>query len=455
MKLNATNSAILKRLLNGRNSRPLRSILERIEQPAQLASLLTQLTKTERQHLIDALISIQKMGPILVQVPEQHLTPVLEEIQPSKITTVLRQSSSDEGAYILQHLPAESHEDFLRELPESKREELKHYLNYPENSAGRLMSSHFFSISSSLSAQEGIEVLRQKSKEESLYYVYCIDEDQQIVGVVSLRQMVTASPETKLFDLAKKEVISVGPQTPSSEVAKLVRLYDFLAIPVVDDRKKMIGLVTVDDVLDLVQEEATASIYASAGLQESDRVYSPTLDKIKNRTPWMILNLVLAAAASAVIFQFESILEQLVILAIVKNIVTSSSGNTAIQTLTVVTRGIATDDFQFITVFKAFIREVAVGTFMGLFTGLLAGITTYFFDSSSEHALLVATVMWVSMTLTSILASIIGAGVPLALKKLGRDPAVGSGVIVTVIIDIFGFFSFLGLASLGLKYWPK
>lgn len=454
MKLNATNTSILRRLLNGRNSRPLRSMLERLEQPAQLASLFSQLTKSERMHIIDALISIQKTGPILVQIPEQHLSQILSEISASKVTTILRQSSNDEGAYILQHIPVENHENYLKDLPENKSEELKRYLNYPENSAGRLMSSHYFSIPSHLNAQQGIDYLRDRSKEESLYYIYCLDEKFQLQGVVSLRQLVTAHTETQLFELAKKDVISVTPQTPASEVAKLVRLYDFLAIPVVDEKKKMLGLVTVDDVLDLVQEEATASIYASAGLQESDRVYSPALEKIKNRTPWMVLNLILAAAASAVVFQFEDLLEQLVILAIVKNIVTSSGGNTAIQTLTVITRGIATDDFQFIGIGKAFAREVIVGTIIGLFTGLLAGITTYYFDYDAKHSLMVATVMLLSMVLTSILASIIGAGVPLALKKLGRDPAVGSGVIVTVIIDIFGFFSFLGLASLGLKYWP-
>ena len=302
-------------------------------------------------------------------------------------------------------------------------------------------------------AQQGLELLREKAKEESIYYIYCVSEDNRLTGVVSLRDLATSASDRILSDLAKSEVVSVTPEAPSNEVAHLVSHYDFIAIPVVDRQNHIVGLITVDDVLDIIEEQATADIYATAGLQESDRVYSPIWQKISNRTPWMLLNLVLAASASAVLYMFENVLDEIVLLAVTKNIVTSTSGNTAIQSLTVTTRGAAVNDFQFISQQKALLRETMVGLTMGLLTGAIAGLSIFLWKSSVAYGATIGMVMFLSMVMTSIVASAAGAGVPLILKHFKRDPAVGSGVIVTVVTDIFGFFSFLGLATLASKYF--
>ena len=348
MKLNPTNKAILKRLLVGRTSRPLKSIIQKVE-PADIASYLFQLSRLEQKKIIDALISIHKAGVVLEQIPEAQLKKLLERLDHWELIRVLKHSSIGEGSYILQCVDSSSHKPLLEGLSPRKKEKLIQFLNFPEDSAGRLMTSHFFTLSAQLTAREGLELIRKKSKEESIYYIYCVSEDKQLTGVVSLRALAINDPETSIEQLAKKEVVSVNPEMPEEEVAQLVSHYDLIAVPVVNKRGQILGVITIDDVLDIMEEQATADIYASAGLQESDRVYSPLSRKIRNRTPWMVLNLLLAGSASFVLYLFEGVLEELVILAITKNIITSTSGNAAIQSLTVTTRGLAVNDFRYIS----------------------------------------------------------------------------------------------------------
>ena len=452
MKLNSTNKAILKRLLVGRNSRPLKSIIQRVE-AADLASYLSHLNKMEKRRLIEALITVQKAGAVLEQIPDSQLTPLLAGVEDKKLARILKHSSISEGSHLLQFIDSARHELLLANLSEEKKEKLLQFLNFPKDSAGRIMDSHFFTISAELTAQEGLELLRKKSKEESIYYIYCVADDQRLTGVVSLRDLATKDPNTPINELAKKEIVTVHPEMPEEEVAQLVSHYDFIALPVVNDQGKILGIITVDDILDIIEEQATADIYATAGLQESDRIYSPISQKILNRTPWMVLNLLLAGAASLVLHFFEGILGELVILAVTKNIVTSTSGNIAIQSLTVTTRGLAVNDFQFISKKMVMFRETLVGTALGLITGSLAGIAIFFLKNDLGYAFAIGLIMFFSMVATSFVACIAGVGVPILLKHLKRDPAVGSGVIVTVITDIFGFLSFLGLATLAIPYF--
>ncbi len=454
MKLNSSSTNILRRLLTGRPSRPLRSLLKRIES-VDLASLMTQLHSVERKVLIENLIGLKKIGDVLIKIPETQLSELLQTMDRATLLQVIQSSAIHDSAFLLNHLNEERRAEILNELPLTLKERLLQFLNFPEDSAGRMMTSHFFSVPSHISAQEGLDLLRQRAQEESLYYIYCTNEEHKLVGVVSLRILVTAPPSTPIEKLTRKDVVTVKTDTPSEQVAQIVSLYDFIAIPVVNHKDEMVGIVTIDDVVDLIQEQAIAKIYARAGLQEDDRVYSNVLEKIRNRIPWMLLNLGLAAVASLVVSRFEDILQELVILAVTKNIVASTSGNTAIQSLTVVTRGMATNDFQFITPTKAFWREFVVGTVIGAIMGLFSGVILYFFMWNDKRSLLVGLVMFSSMLLTSVVGAIAGAGIPFIFKKLNRDPAVGSSVLVTVITDIFGFFSFLGLATLAMKIFAS
>jgi magnesium transporter len=447
MTLNSTNIAIIRRLLGGRNSRPLKSILLKIE-ASDLAKLFSLLKDHEIRTYIDALMSIDKASDTLKNLPEPQLVKILKKIESPKLVALLTFCPEDDAAFFLDLLD-DSKETLLARIPEKRRRRLNQLLSYPEDSAGRAMITKVFSLPIELTAQEAIDELRKRHREEAIYYVYCVDEEKRLVGVASLRALVTAPPETRLKDLVKTEVVAVHATTLAQDVAKLVQHYDLIAIPVIDENKALIGIITVDDVLDIVQEQATADIYASAGLQEDDRVYSPLRFSFKNRLPWMLLNLVLASLVSSIVSFFEATMSQLIVLATLNNIVAGIGGNTAIQTLTVVTRGIATGDFSFISYRKAILKELLVGVSLGVLIGACAGLIVYFWRQSA----MVGIIICISMILNSFVASTMGAIIPIVLKKLNWDPASGSGVLVTFITDSFGFFSFLGIATIGLKYF--
>ncbi|MCH2534701.1 MAG: magnesium transporter [Bdellovibrionales bacterium] len=447
MKLNPSTTSIVKRLLSGRNSRPLRSILNKLE-PMDLASLLGQLNVRERRLLLEALLTIDKAAQTLWEVPDSQLPVFMKALSDQKLTELFISANDEHVAYFLSAMPEPEQERFLAELGSEKSSKVKQLLSYPEDSAGRLMESDIFTVLTDYTAKEGLEALRKAAQEQSIYYIYCVDKEQRLEGVLALRDLATAPQDTKLKDLIKKDVITVHPEASTEEAARIVAHYDFIAIPVVNKDKTLLGVITVDDVVDIIQEQATANIYAQVGLQEDDRVYSENFFKIKNRIPWMVLNLFLAAVASSVVSLFEGTMSELIILASLKNIVSGMGGNTAIQSLTVVTRGIATGDFSFITKAKTILKETLVGSSIGLVMGVLAGVLTYVWKGN----LMVSIIICISMIINSLVASSMGAIVPIALDKLKKDPAAGSGVIVTTFMDIFSFFTFLGIASLGLKF---
>lgn len=446
MKLSASTLKIIKRLLVGRPSRPLVSILKKLEKP-DLTSLYSQLNTRESLWLTECLIQIGLAVDILDELPEPQLERILEDLSAAQILKVIQSASPDRAAYFLNLLDDDASSHILSQLNPTEKSRILQFLNYPEESVGRVMQTNVFALDLNITAGRGLELIRSHAQEDSIYYIYCVNEENQLVGVISLRQLAIQSPETPLENIVKREVISVTPLTPADEVAKIVAAYDYIAIPVIDESRKLIGIVTVDDVVDIIQEQATANIYAQAGLQEGDRVYTDALLSFKYRLPWMLINLVLAALASSVVSLFESTMSQLIVLASLKNIVAGIGGNTAIQTLTVVTRGMATGDFTFISHWKAIAKETTVGLSLGFIVGATAGVLTYFWKGD----LMVSVILCVAMILNSIVASFFGSVVPLLLKKWNWDPAVASGPLVTMTTDIFGFLSFLGIASLALK----
>lgn len=448
MTLNSMNISIIKRLLGGRNSKSLHSILLKIE-AADLTQLFNILNDHEERHLIDALIAIDKAADTLIELPDQQLKILLTTIDQQKILNIISKSQEDQATHFLNLLEEEVREQVLLKIPEQKRGRLRQLLNYPANSAGRMMTTEVFTLPIHLSAQEAIERIRTRSQDDSIYYIYCVDENRHLKGVVSLRELVGAPAHTPLQNLLKKEVVTVSTHAVEKDIAQLVSHYDFIAIPVVDENSALKGIITVDDVVDIIQEQATADIYASAGLQEDDKVYSSVAFSVKNRIPWILLNLLTATIAGSVMSAFEETLGQLIILAALSTIVSGVSGNTGTQSLTVVTRGLAIGDFNFTTYLKAILKEVSVGGIMGVIVGVCSGLLVYFWKNNP----VVAVIICITMILNSLVATLLGCAIPLALKRFNIDPASGSSVLLTFVTDCFGFFTFLGIATLALRYF--
>lgn len=448
MKLNPSNISIIKRLLVGRSNRPLRTILQKFE-PGEIATLFNALDRNENRRLLPVLMELSIAVPALLEAPTPILESYLKDVDDPTFLRLLGSSRPDQAADLLGHLEPEKIDELLDGLGAEESQKIQQYLAYPEGSAGRLMITNFFSLTGETTAEEGLARLRKHAQNESIYYIYCTDENHRLTGVVSLRQLATAPKDRAISHLVKPRVVSVSPFSSSEEVAKLVGQYNFIALPVVDEGRHILGLVTVDDIVDVIQEQATSEIYAQAGLQEDDRIYTPIRESVKNRIPWMFLNLGLAAIASWVISLFEETLSETILLASLINIVAGMGGNTAIQTLTVVTRGLAVGDFSFTSYFRAIVKEASVGVINGVSTGLGAAALIYVWKGH----LGVSIVIGLSMSINALIAAALGAAIPLLLDKLKLDPAAGSGVLVTTLTDMFSFFSFLGIATLLLQFF--
>jgi magnesium transporter len=319
---------------------------------------------------------------------------------------------------------------------------------YPPDSAGRAMVTHFIALHPEMTAQEAIDAIRlEGDSSDAGPHLYVVDESQRLLGVVPIRKLVSTPPQTPVGKLMIPESISVSSEADQEEAAQLVARYDLLALPVTDPDDRMVGIITVDDVIDVINEEATEDIYRLAGLSDADRVYTSARVSIRKRLPWMIVNLGTAFTAASVVGLYESTLDQLVSLAIFLPVVAGIGGNGGIQTLTVITRSIALGEIEFSSGFRAIGKELWVGLVIGSVAGILAGFVAFLWQGNPILGL----VLLLSMMITMTMASLLGAAIPLLLKSFGQDPALGAGVLVTFCTDALGFFSFLGIATLLLQ----
>ncbi len=440
---------ILRRLLKSGAHTRAEKVLERIH-PADLGPLLADLTPDEIRIVIDLLFKHHRAATMLRELPPELLPEIIEAISDERMADVLNRVEMDDMLELVDAIPEDRRELVIQHLPAARREELRHAELYPPRSAGRAMTTNFSALDEKMTAQEAIDSLREARFDvnDAILYLYVVDEQQRLTGVVPIRRLVTAQPDTPVRELAIREMLSTPPDADQEEVAQLVARYDLLAIPVTDVDGTMLGVITVDDVIDVITEEATQDIYNLAGLSEEDRVFTSARVSIRKRLPWMLLNLCTAFSAGAVIGLFQNTIEQMVGLAIFLPVVAGVGGNGGIQTLTVITRAIALGEIEFSSGVRAVGKEMWVGLVVGAAAGLISGAIAY-----ALHAnLYMGLVLLLAMMITMVTASLFGAAVPLILKALGLDPALGSGILVTFAADALGFFSFLGIATLLLDH---
>jgi len=404
---------------------------------------------SDHPKLLKALLKYKLAVPTLSEMPADSLKAFLKSQEEEILIQIFSEGAMDDLIYLLEL--TKNPDQILEKLPSRRKNQLKKFMAYPKDSSGRIMQDDYFSLPLTATVEEGIEKLREYSREKFVHYIYVLDETKILKGVLSIRELAIADSKTPVQKVMNENVIVGSPYKTATEVAQLVSRHNFIALPIVDHQKKLLGLITVDDVLDIIEEEAEAQIYAMAGLKEEDRIYTKPATTVKNRLPWLGLNLVFALLASFIISLFEQSMSRLIILATLKNIVAGIGGNTAIQTLTVTTRGLDTGDFRLTSFAKAFQKESLSGFVTGSLLGLAAGLMAFFWKGS----VLVACIIALAMLLNSMVAVWSGLLIPIWLRKHKKDPAVGSGVLVTVITDIFGFFIFLSMASLALKFFGE
>lgn len=415
--------------------------------PADIVELLRSLGPSERRLFLGILSQHDAAASVFALLPPPLRTEVLDQTADGAIASLVARQPPDEAADLLGLLEPARADAVLHLLDEKTAANLDRLMTYGRATAGGMMTTRFIALPGATTVAEAIARLRAGAPDETVFYVYAVDEAGRLEGVVSLRQLVLGRPEQTVESIMNPRVLSVRTDEPRARVADLVARYNLLALPVVDERNVLLGIVTVDDAIDAMADETTREMYRMAGLDTEDRVTSPAWVSVRRRLPWMVINLGTAILAATVVSFFERSIAQVVALATLMPIVAGMGGNGATQTLTVIIRGIALGDLDFSTARRAILREITVGAAIGVATGILmAGVAILW-----KGNWVLGVVIGAAMIINLFVAGFAGATVPILLKWLRLDPALGSGVVVTTFTDCCGFLSFLGLATLLLN----
>lgn len=362
---------------------------------------------------------------------------------------ILEEMSSDEITGLVHNLDEEEKEALLKNMNKADREEVSALLMYQEDTAGSMMATEFISIRENKTILKTLEYLHSVVDDaEMAYYLYVIDKQNHLKGVVSLRDIVASDFNTRIADITNPNVISVHVNDDQEEVAKVFDKYDYLMLPVVDDHNVIQGIITIDDILDIIKEETTEDIHRLAGLDEEEKVDGSLSDSIKSRLPWLTVNLITAVLAASVVALFSDTIEQVVALAAINPIIAGMGGNAGTQSLTLIVRGIALGDLTGKNARHVFFKELGVGIFCGVALGLVVALGCLLIYGNPALGI----VAGFAMISNLIIATVSGYSVPLVLQKFHVDPALASSIFVTTATDVLGFFVFLGLATAVLPY---
>ena len=355
---------------------------------------------------------------------------------------------SNDALLFLEAIPEERTDILLSLLPVQKRNRIEQLLIYPEDSCGYWMSRSYMCVGADLTAAEATQVIREQSEDVDVaFYVYVTDDDDRLCGVIPLRRLVTCLPDTPVRSIMMAEPFNVNTESDREEAASLARKYNIMAIPVVNDNHILVGVIPGDSLFDVMEEEATEDMYRMAGLSEDDRIFSPVSTAFRQRFPWVWVNLFTAFTASLVVRAFQGTIESVATLVAFMPVVAGMGGNTGNQSLVVITRGIALGEMEFSSSLKAMFKEARVGLLTGLVAATVASLIGIFFPGG-QNPLLLGLVIFLAMVGNMGLAGLLGAAIPLFLRAIGRDPALGSNILLTAFTDSLGYLLLLGLGML-------
>lgn len=415
--------------------------------PGDLLELLHGLDDEGMEKLL-GLLTDEEAGALIQEMEQFEQASLFRLLNSNRASAILRRMPSDDAVDLLGELSPEKSAELLGMVDEDY-DEFSGLLKYPEESAGGIMTTEFISLPAELHVEEAIARLREIAPDaETIYYVFVVDEENRLSGVLSLRDLIAAPDGTPLKSIMRRNVISVHVTTDQEEAARVVARYDLLAVPVVDDEKRLLGIITVDDVIDVLEQEATEDIYRLAGAGEVAGAELPVHRIAWHRAPWLVICLLGGLLSGSIIGVFESTLQSILVLAVFIPVIMDMGGNVSTQSSTIFVRGIATGEIGLTGMWRYFVREIKVGLFMGVLFGLLIALSAFLWRGSPVLGLVVGT----SMFATVSLATLIGSLVPILFYRLNIDPAITSGPLVTTIKDITGLLIYFGMATLFLDY---
>jgi len=438
----------VKRLLRLGATANLVNLLQK-QHPADLAQVFSELSDRDRA---SAWVLLLERNSKLAMEALSELGPeagaaLLAGRTPDEIARYVHDLPSDDAVAIIDHLPEPLSAAVLELIEKRPGDEVGELLEYADQTAGRIMNPKVFALSEDMTVSEAIAALQGSRDVEMVFYLYVVDSRRHLVGVVSLRRLLLVPPNTPLKRIMTTDIISVRADMDQEEVARQVASYNLLAIPVVDEENKLVGIITVDDVIDVIKDEATEDIYRLAGVSTDERVFTPASESLRKRFPWLLVNLATAFIATGVVALFDRTIAAWVALVKFMPIVPGMGGNAATQTLTVIVRGLALGELTWANARKALVKEILVGLGNGVVTGLVAALATWILAGQPQIGIL----LFLAMIINLFVAGAAGTLIPLGLKALKVDPALASTVFITTFTDVCGFAAFLGLAAIYLR----
>jgi magnesium transporter len=439
----------VKRLLRIGATANLLNLLQK-QHPADLAQIFSELPDKDREAAFSLLA--ERNGRLamegLSELGPEAGAALLATRSAEEIAKLAQEIPSDDAAALIDYLPEELSSAVLDLMRPKESGVVENLLEYDEQTAGRIMNPHVFALNEDMTVGEAITELQINRDVEMVFYLYVVDERGHLVGVVSLRRLLLVSPETPLKRIMTADLMSARVDMDQEEVARQVAAYNLLAIPVVDEENKLVGIITVDDVIDVIKDEATEDIYRLAGVAGDERAFTPAGESLRKRLPWLGINLVTAFMATLVVALFEGTIGLFPVLAVFMPVVAGMGGNAGMQTLTVIVRGLALGELTWSNSRKALMKEAAVGIGNGIVLGVVAALVVW----AIRGNLMLGAVLGMAMIINMFVAATAGTLVPLGLRAANVDPALASSVFITTMTDMIGFFSFLGLATVLSRY---
>ncbi|ACC83512.1 MULTISPECIES: magnesium transporter [Nostoc] len=418
-------------------------------QPVDVGDYITQLPEKQRAIAFRLLNKAQAID-VFEYLPTEVQEELINSLHDVQVVQLVEAMSPDERAELFDELPAGVIKRLLQELSPEQRQATATILGYPEGTAGRVMTTEYVRLRQGLTVGEALsKIRRQDEDKESIYYAYVTDDNRTLVRVVSLRQLLFTFPDVFIKDISSDRVIKVRTETPQEEVARIMQRYDLIAIPVVDREDRLVGIVTIDDVMDILEEEATEDIQKLAGVSGDEAALSSPLLTIRNRLPWLLGIMAMYIGAASAIAPFQSVIAAVPVLAVIMPIFSNTGGTVGIQSLTVTIRGLGVGEVTPKDTLKILRKELlaGLGTALALATTMI--LLSLIWARPQERW--VALIAGMVMATNTIVAVTLGTLLPMALKRLKLDPALVSGPLVTTMLDTIGFLTFLSLISLALN----
>lgn len=414
--------------------------------PADMATLLESLPLEERM-LVWKLTTPNEDGEVLLEVSDPVRETLIENMEQQELLAAVDDLDADELAELAPDLPKQVVYEALSSRDEEQRAQIAAAMSFENNQVGALMDFELVSIRADVSCEVVLRYLRRFDRlPDHTDKIFVVDDHDVLQGVLPIRSLLVADPESLVSTVMADDVVTFRPEDDAEEAAAAFERYDLVTAPVVDDNHKLIGRITVDEMVDVIREESEADMLNMAGLREEEDLFAPILDSVKNRWIWLAVNLCTAFIASRVIGMFEQSIEKIVALATLMPIVAGIGGNSGNQTITMIVRAMASGQISNSQAQRLLRKEEGVALVNGIIWGSVMGFISYFI----YHSVGIGLVMVAAMTLNLLLAATVGVLIPVLMQKLGRDPALGSSVMITAVTDSGGFFIFLGLATLFL-----